>query len=196
MPLCPILYRSALLSGSDMKKRLAMILVPASIAAVYAVDHVSRRVRTARTAASAAKTAASAELSAEGLTTAAQIAAAQIDSLFTTIAEGEDSERHQAIEKLHRLLHSGDPQVRLIAMNYPYHFNSRDLSMRAHQSRCALLLRAIPRLIAEVDGKATGAAYGILIYIQPYYPPPDRETWENWWKEEGRAKFAAMAGTL
>jgi hypothetical protein len=63
-----------------------------------------------------------------------------------------------------------------------------------NSKRCALLLKAIPHLIAEVDGKVDGAAYRVLIYIQTFCPPPDRETWEKWWKEKGRAHYSALAG--
>ena len=62
-----------------------------------------------------------------------------------------------------------------------------------NHKRCALLVRAIPHLIARIDGNESGSAYSILIFIQPYFPDANRETWEKWWKEKGQAKYAAMA---
>ncbi len=166
-----------------MKNRFAILLVPLIIAAAYAADRASSRGRADHTASASLPPAA------------ASTPVMQIDSFFATIADGDDDERHQAIDRLHHLLNSGDPEVRKAAVDYPYLFHPLDRVRRAHQPRSTLLLRAIPRLIAEVDGSATDAAYRILIYIQPYNPPPDRATWENWWQETGRAKFAAMAGS-
>ena len=133
-------------------------------------------------------------LSAKPAPAVPQTAGEKLDSLFTTIADGDDTARSQAIETLHKLLVSDYQELREIAKDYANDVNPPTFTPVPNQKRCALLLRAIPRLISRVDGKSNGQAYGILLFIQPYSPAPDRQTWEKWWEEQGRAKYAAMAG--
>ena len=125
---------------------------------------------------------------------ATQAAGERLDSLFMTIADGDDAVCSQAIETLHQLLYHDDQELREIAKDYANDVKPPKFAPVPNQKRCALLLRAIPRLISRVDGKSNGQAYGILLFIQPYSPAPDRQTWEKWWEEQGRAKYAAMAG--
>ena len=124
---------------------------------------------------------------------APQTAGEKLDSLFTTIAEGDDAARDQTIEVLHKLLDSDDQELREIAKDYAYDIKPPLFKPVPNKKRCALLVRAIPHLIARIDGRETGSAYSILTFIQPYFPDANRETWEKWWKDKGQAKYAAMA---
>ena len=120
----------------------------------------------------------------------------QLDSLFTTIADGNDAERGQAMETLNKRLHTGDPELRAIATDYTREVKGPAFKAGVSPERCALLLRVIPRLIAALDGREGAAAYGILTFIQPWSAPADRVMWEKWWKEVGRAQFAGHAKHL
>jgi len=53
--------------------------------------------------------------------------------------------------------------------------------------RKAVLRKAIPALIAQLDGSqaVAASAYSILIGLQSHCPEPKREVWELWWRNTG-----------
>lgn len=56
-----------------------------------------------------------------------------------------------------------------------------------NRDRNAVLRKAIPALIAQLDGSQAVAqsAYWILINLQGHCPEPKREVWELWWRNTG-----------
>ncbi len=62
---------------------------------------------------------------------------------------------------------SDDQELREIAKDYANDVNPPTFTPVPNQKRCALLVRAIPHLIARIDGNESGSAYSILIFIQP-----------------------------
>ena len=163
-----------------MKIRTVLVLLTVTLLGVYSITRVSGRVPADHVVVSAATHRAAGE---------------RIDAFVMTIADGDEAEQSAAVESLYQLLISDDPDVDAVAVNYTTELILPAYTIRPHAKRCALLLRAIPRLIARLNGRMDGKAYGILLYLQPYRPVPDRTTWEKWWQETGRAQFAAMAGT-
>ena len=162
-----------------MKIRSVLVLLTVTLLGVYSITRVSSRAPVDHTVVSAPTYHAAGE---------------RIDAFVMTIADGDEAEQSAAVESLYQLLSSGDRAVKAVAVNYTTEVILPAYTIRPHAKRCALLLRAIPRLIARLNGQMDGKAYGILLYLQPYRPVPDRTTWEKWWQETGRAQFAAMAG--
>jgi hypothetical protein len=96
--------------------------------------------------------------------------------------------------RLGKLLHTGDPELRAVATEHTRELKSPGFRPGTNLERCNLLLRAIPLLIAALDGRQSGLAYGILLFLQPGSAPADRTFWEKWWNDEGRANLVAMLG--
>lgn len=163
-----------------MKIRTVVVLLTVAFLMVGSMTWVSSRVPEDSAAVAAAAT--------------HRAAGERIDAFVRAIADGDEAEQSAAVESLYQLLSSGDPEVDAVAVNYTTELILPAYTIRPHAKRCALLLRAIPRLIARLNGQMDGKAYGILLYLQPYRPVPDRTTWEKWWQETGRAQFTVMAG--
>ena len=164
-----------------MKIRTTFVLLTVALLTVYSITRVSSRIPDGPAVATEA--------------TRYRAAGERIDAFVRAIADGDEAEQSAAVESLYQLLTSDDPDVDAVAVNYTTELILPAYTNRPHANRCALLLRAIPRLIARLNGRMDGKAYGILLYLQPYRPIPDRTTWEKWWQDTGRAQFAVMAGT-
>lgn len=122
----------------------------------------------------------------------------RVDQLLREVASADRVRLPALVADLYNIASSKVPGDSLALNYYGYSF-SPDMNagyrFTPMPDRSAVLLRAIPALIGQIDDAqgGTNKAWWVLINLQGHCPAPERAIWERWWKERGRDQFTQAA---
>lgn len=128
-----------------------------------------------------------------------KLAQQRVDKLLREAATADRIRMRSVVDELYSIAASKVPGDWLALSYYGYPLVDPDTKVHYRMTaadRSAVLLRAIPALIGQIDDAqgTSNKAWWVLINLQGACPAPERAVWERWWKERGRDQFAQGAG--
>ena len=124
----------------------------------------------------------------------------RVDKLLREAATADRIRMRSVVDELYSIAASKVPGDWLALSYYGYPLVGPDMKvdyrMTAAPDRLAVLLRAIPALIGQIDDAqgTSNKAWWVLINLQGACPAPERAVWERWWQERGRDQFVQGSG--
>lgn len=129
-----------------------------------------------------------------------KLAQQRVDKLLRAAATADRIRMRSVVADLYSIAASKVPGDSQALSYYGYPLVGSDMKvdyrMTAVPDRSAVLLRAIPALIGQIDDAqgTSNKAWWVLINLQGACPAPERSVWERWWNERGRDQFAQGTG--